>query len=176
MTQRPCKTQVPSDSKILGLLENADFHDAWCIDSDELKLSALELFIKAAQQSPRWVDKSMQLRNRVGSWFGLKDLGNLSQLEQTSPNHYQIGRRIGIFTLFDNSFDEALLGDRDKHLDVTLSVHRKLINSGKQVRITVTTVVHTHNWLGKIYMIPVTPMHKIIAPAVLAKVNQISLK
>ncbi len=29
--------------------------------------------------------------------------------------------------------------------------------------VTVTTVVHIHNWLGWLYMIPVAPAHKVIA-------------
>ena len=31
--------------------------------------------------------------------------------------------------------------------------------------LTVTTVVHVHSRMGRIYMLPVTPMHKLIAPA-----------
>ncbi|WP_211206857.1 DUF2867 domain-containing protein [Thiolinea disciformis] len=85
--------------------------------------------------------------------------------------HYQAEARIGIFTLFENSFDEVLLGDRDKHLDVMLSVHRRVLNTGQHVCITVTTVVHIHNWLGKLYMIPVKPMHRIIVPRVLSNIR-----
>jgi len=33
--------------------------------------------------------------------------------------------------------------------------------------ITVTTVVHPKNLLGRIYMIPVAPMHKLIVSSVL---------
>ncbi|HPY41191.1 MAG TPA: DUF2867 domain-containing protein [Thiolinea sp.] len=171
MNKKPHATLAPTNSKIIELLPNAYFYDAWCIESDHLQRSALEHFIAAAEQTPRWVDACMNLRNRVVAWFGLKNLGELSQLQAKSADEYQTGDRVGIFTLFENSFGEALLGDRDKHLDVTLSVHRSLINSGKQVLITVTTVVHTHNWLGKLYMLPVQPMHRIIAPTVLSKIS-----
>ena len=37
-----------------------------------------------------------------------------------------------------------------------------------QVAITITTVVHVNNLLGHLYMLPVAPMHRRIAPAVLA--------
>lgn len=49
---------------------------------------------------------------------------------------------------------------------VTLSVHRQQLPDA-QVRITITTVVNQHNWLGRLYMLPVKPMHRIIAPSVL---------
>ncbi|WP_367184171.1 DUF2867 domain-containing protein [uncultured Azohydromonas sp.] len=56
-----------------------------------------------------------------------------------------------------------LMGDQDKHLGVVLSLHRR--QEGPNVLLTVTTVVHVHNRMGRIYMLPVTPMHKLIAPA-----------
>ena len=171
MNRQPRETLAPANSKIIELLPNAYFHDAWCIESDNLQRSALEHFIATAERTPRWVDACMSLRNRVVAWFGLKNLGELSQLKAKPADEYQAGDRVGIFTLFENSFDEVLLGDRDKHLDVVLSVHRSLIDSGTRVLITITTVVHTHNWLGKLYMLPVKPMHRIIAPTVLSKVS-----
>lgn len=75
MNRKPREALNPANSKIIGLLSNAYFYDAWCIESDNVQRSALENFI-AAEQTPRWVDKCMSLRNRVVAWFGLKNLGN----------------------------------------------------------------------------------------------------
>ena len=80
------------------------------------------------------------------------------------------GDRVGIFTLVANTFDEVLLSDKDKHLDVTLSIHRAVDANTGAVVVTVTTVVHVHNLLGRLYMLPVVPMHRIIAPSVLRAV------
>ncbi len=49
-----------------------------------------------------------------------------------------------------------MIGDDDKHLNVTLSVYK---NEKTQV-LTITTVVHIKNWLGKLYMVPVIPAHR----------------
>ncbi|WP_298611446.1 DUF2867 domain-containing protein [uncultured Thiothrix sp.] len=171
MPKQVHETAVPPNSKITALIPNCSFYDAWAIESADLASSALEQFIKTARKTPSWVEACMNLRNQVGQLVGLKNLGGLSGLSDKPSADYQQGDRVGIFTLFENSFDEVLLGDHDKHLDVTLSVHRSLINSGQQVRITLTTVVHTHNFLGKLYMLPVKPMHRIIAPTVLAKLS-----
>ena len=38
--------------------------------------------------------------------------------------------------------------------------------------VTLTTVVHVKNLLGHLYMLPVTPAHRIIAPAVLAGIAE----
>ncbi len=54
-----------------------------------------------------------------------------------------------------------MIGDDDKHLNVTLSIYK---NEDTQV-LTVTTIVHIKNWLGRLYMLPVIPAHRKIVPA-----------
>jgi hypothetical protein len=110
----------------------------------------------------------MTLRNKTVSLFGLKDLGGMGDFNSAKPDtDYLPGDRVGIFTLISNTPDEVLLGDSDKHLDVVLSIYKT--NQDSDCSIVVTTVVHTHNLLGKAYMLPVTPLHKLIAPAVLSR-------
>ena len=167
----PTATLPPEGSRIAGRLEGADFHDAWSIDAADPSLSALGQFLKAVQTTPRWVETCMNLRNRAVQLVGLKNLGKLSEVNPAKPPaDYRPGDRVGIFTLFENTPDEVLLGDRDKHLDVVLSVHCDR-SEGRPVRVTVTTVVHTKNRLGWLYMLPVKPMHKLIAPTVLRAIG-----
>lgn len=174
MNNSPYKTSVPEGSFIAGRLAGASFYDAWSIRSGELKRSALEHFIAVAVKTPRWVEVCMSLRNRAVALVGLKSLGQFSSLQSNKPaSSYQPGDRVGIFTLFENTFNEVLLGDKDKHLDVVLSVHRGSLPSDNQVVVTVTTVVHVHNTLGWFYMLLVKPMHRLIAPAVLHAINQV---
>ena len=65
------------------------------------------------------------------------------------------------------SDDEALLVDREKHLDVVVSVLRLPLDGQGQREAAFCTVVHVHGWLGRLYMLPVVPMHRRIVPAVL---------
>lgn len=113
----------------------------------------------------------MLLRNKVVRLFGLKDLGGLGEFDTSKPaSAYLPGDRVGIFTLISSADNEVLLGDSDKHLDVVLAVFRHPhVTEGVQT-ISLTTVVHVHNWLGRLYMLPVKPMHKFIAPAVLNRI------
>ena len=167
----PTAVSPPPGSLIITRLAGADFHDAWAIDAADPSLSALRQFLKAVRATPRWVDTCMTLRNRVVQLVGLKNLGELAQVNLAKPDaDYRPGDRVGIFTLFENTPDEVLMGDRDKHLDVVLSVHCSR-PPGRPVRVTVTTVVHTKNRLGRLYMIPVKPMHKLIAPSVLRSIG-----
>jgi hypothetical protein len=174
MPSQPQACPAPQPSLIQPQLAGAYFHDAWCVQAGDPRLSALGQFLKAVRATPRWVDACMSLRNRVVRRLGLKDLGELAEVPGSRRDEdYRPGDRVGIFTLFQNTPDEVLLGDRDKHLDVVLSVHRAApATPGGPVLVTVTTVVHVKNWLGRLYMLPVAPMHKLIAPSVLRAVGR----
>jgi hypothetical protein len=114
----------------------------------------------------------MALRNRLVRLVGLKDLGGLANIDTGKPvSAYRLGDPIGIFTLYSNCESEALFGIRDKHLDVQLSVFKQAPATTAAVTLSITTVVHVHNWLGRLYMLPVAPLHKLIAPAVMARVE-----
>ena len=173
MKPTPRKSEVPLSSKAAQLLQGASFYDAWSITSTKVDRSALEHFLAAAEKTPDWVNAAMGARNRIVQLFGLKNLGALDNLDVTrKPEAYKPGDRVGIFTLFENAFDEVLLGDRDKHLNVVLSVYRRPLPGGRDVEVTLTTVVHVKNLLGRLYMLPVAPAHRIIAPAVLAGIAE----
>ncbi|MGV0986130.1 MAG: DUF2867 domain-containing protein [Limnohabitans sp.] len=164
------KAIPPANARIQQLIPGSYFHDAWSVQAGDPGLSALGQFLKAIAATPTWVNHSMALRNHVVEKLGLKNLGGLGAFDpDKTEDTYQPGDRVGIFTLFEQTFDEVLLGDKDKHLDVTLSVHRQAFASGS-VQVTVTTVVHVNNALGRLYMLPVAPMHRLIAPTVLRAV------
>ncbi len=175
MNHRPEETVIPAHSRIAAHADGAYFQDAWAIPSVAVERSALAHLLLAARRMPGWIDVCMRLRNRVGRLVGLKDLGVLSDVaSDKSPESYAPGDRVGIFTLIENRFDEVLVGDRDRHLDVVLSVHRREHADGRGVDVTVTTVVHIHNRLGRLYMLPVRPMHRRIVPALLARFAEAS--
>jgi hypothetical protein len=170
MTPQALPSLPPNGSAIRSLLPGAYFHDAWVVEAGDPSLSALDQFLKAAAATPSWVNQLMSLRNTLVGLVGLKNLGSLPSAQ---PSHsYRPGQRVGIFTLISATEDEAVLGDSDKHLDVTLSVFKSRPEPGSAVMVTVTTVVHVHNLLGRLYMLPVTPLHKLIVPSVMRAVAQ----
>lgn len=167
---RPCA--VPPGSAIHAHLAGAHFHDCHAVEVPGTPRSALGYYLAAVAQTPSWVNALMALRNRIVRLAGLKDLGHLGDFDPSKPESaYVAGDRVGIFTLISNSDDEVLLGDHDKHLRVVLSVCKQSCGSERVATVTITTVVHVHNLLGRLYMLPVTPLHKRIAPAVLARLG-----
>ncbi|RPH43104.1 MAG: DUF2867 domain-containing protein [Burkholderiales bacterium] len=169
---RPWASEPPSRSEIASHIEGAHFRDAWSVIAARPDLDALEQFLRVARRTPAWIEGLMALRNAAAARLGLKDLGAMSRIDATKPGRdYGIGDRVGLFTLISNSADEVLLGDRDAHLDVVVSVHRLVAPEGGSTIVTVTTVVHVHNLLGRLYMVPVRPMHRVIARAMVRAVG-----
>lgn len=172
MTKLPYESTAPKNSRVASLLADSYFHDAWAIAPAVPELDALGQFLRIAVKTPRWIDTLMKVRNRVVGSLGLKNLGGLAQIEPNKKSSdYLEGERVGIFTLISKTDEEVLLGDDDKHLKVVVSVHKGKGVAGAPTLVTVTTVVHVKNWLGRLYMVPVAPAHRVIARAMVKSVG-----
>jgi hypothetical protein len=147
-------------------LAGANFGDAWCADNPYPDRPALALWLQTLGRTPRWVNAAMRARNAIVKRLGLKDLGGMAQIDRTRPlQDYRVGERVGIFTVLHLSDSEVIMGDDDKHLDVQVSLLKTADH-----KVVVSTVVHIHNALDRIYMFFVKPAHRIIAPAVLTRI------
>jgi Protein of unknown function (DUF2867) len=173
MPDAPIETTAPVPSEVAMRLTGAHFHDAWAIEAAEPELDALGQYLRVARQTPWWIERLMMVRNKMVSHLGLKDLGMLSNIDpEKRTSEYLAGDRVGIFTLDFNSAQEVLLCDRDRHLDVLVSVYLRRGYPEGPLLVTVTTVVHSHNCLGVLYMIPVRPMHRAIVRSMMRAVGR----
>jgi hypothetical protein len=157
---------IPQDSEIAEFAKAAHFADCYVAPNPWPERSAMALFMQTVGNTPSWVNALMSLRNRIVGLFGLKNLGALGDVRAVAD--YRIGDRMGIFTLLFQTENEVILGDLDKHLEVRVSVRKMQSDSGAAL-LAVSTAVHEHNVLGRIYMFFVGPIHKIIVPAVLRR-------
>ncbi|MDO6708604.1 DUF2867 domain-containing protein [Photobacterium sp. 1_MG-2023] len=167
--------KIPSQSGILPLLQDASFYDCHTQRVPYRGQSALEIFFTVARTTPAWVNVLMKIRNQVVGFVGLKNLGHLGDIDRDKPlSAYQIGDRVGIFSIHAMSHQEVIVEDRDKHLNVRVSLYVE--PDGVQAILHVTTVVHVKNRLGKLYMFFVTPMHRLIVPSSLKQLPDAMLK
>jgi hypothetical protein len=170
MNARPSK--IPSFSALGGSLRTAYFYDCYTIELPPDTRNPLELYLSVVSRTPGWIDFLMNLRNKVVAQLGLKNVGSLSGIDRSKPAHaYRIGDQAGIFRLLELHEREVILGETDKHLDVKISVAKQ--DKPDRTAVSVSTVVHVHNLLGRAYMFFVTPAHRIIAPAT---VSQLALQ
>jgi hypothetical protein len=159
---------IPPATRISSDVPGSHFHDCYLMPLAHEGRSALEIFLATVARSPRWVEVMMAVRNRIVAPFGLKNVGHLGSLPTLkAATDYKIGDQVGIFKLLSATDDEVILGETDKHLDVKVSLC-KVMHEGREA-VTMSTVVNIHNMLGRIYMAIITPMHRIIAPAVMAR-------
>ncbi len=160
MTSTISAIDIPTHSEISRHLNGAYYYDCYEAAIQPTSQSALALYLQVVAGTPGWINTLMALRNRVVSLVGLKNLGGLGDVNAAKPaGDYRVGDRVGIFTIHYLSDQEVILGDSDKHLRAEVSVCKL------QDKIAVSTVVHIHNLLGRVYMLFVAPMHRLIVPA-----------
>jgi len=160
-------TEFPAESALRDWLGTADFHDSYESRLSDRDLSPTEIFIRASRATPGWAETLMTIRNRAVSLLGLKDVGNLRKRVDRPADSYAVGDRLGIFTVFAKTKTELVLGIDDLHLDVRVSV-LKLSRNG-QPFYTLSTVVKTHNCLGRLYMLPVGRIHPVIVKSLMRR-------
>ncbi len=161
---------IPTDCSLYASARTAYFADAFETLVPRSDMTAAQLYGAVMRSTPQWVDGAMLVRNRIVRLFGLKDLGALSAVPAMAEQTLEPGQRIGIFTFASAAPHELVMQDIDKHLSVQIAVIKQTVDDAHD-RVIACTVVHTHNLLGKLYLLPVVPAHKRIVPAVLRRAH-----
>ena len=77
---------------------------------------------------------------------------------------------IGIFPVVSETPERLVAGFNDHHLDFRVVVDVAAFADGQQV--TTTTLVKTHNWLGRTYLTVIMPFHRLISRTMLRQVTE----
>ncbi|MES3024551.1 MAG: DUF2867 domain-containing protein [Pseudomonadota bacterium] len=156
---------LPPHSSITHVYKSTNLADAFAIDlpvgaSGDPDLLARFIFA----QQPGWIVNLTKVRDAIVVCFGLKTAKHLATLAGAGAD------RVGIFKVYSTSATEIILGEDDKHLDFRLSV---LCSAGPTPeagrRLTVSTVVHCHNLLGRSYLFVIAPFHRLVVKASLRR-------
>lgn len=141
------------------LLAGAQFIDAYRLQVDGQNLDARQAAIRMMARAPRWVDALLALRNLIVAPFGLK----------TSATGERVPRDIiGIFPVVSETPERLVAGFNDKHLDFRVVLDVGTV--GARQSVIATTLVLTHNWLGRTYLWIIMPFHRLVVRAMLAQV------
>jgi hypothetical protein len=155
MTVREVIPAIDGDA----LLAGAQFADAFCLEISDCNLDARRAAERMMARQPRWAEALLSLRNLLVAPLGLKTSG----ADPNAPRDM-----IGIFPVVDETPDRLVAGFNDRHLDFRIVVDVTALGDGRQV--IATTLVKTHNWLGRIYLAIIMPFHRLIVPALLRQV------
>jgi uncharacterized protein DUF2867 len=141
------------------LLAGAQFSDAFRVAIDGDRLDARGAAERMFGSSPRWIKTLMSLRDHLVKPFRLKTS------RSTEKN---VADTIGIFPVLSESPDRLVAGFNDTHLDFRVVVD--VASSGHGQQVTATTLVLTHNLLGRVYLAIIRPFHRLIVRALLRQV------
>jgi hypothetical protein len=159
---------LPAQSAVTHLYKGVNLADAFAIRlppgaSSDPDLLARFIF----SHQPSWVRKLMRVRDFIVAGFGLK---TGKQLEALASNPK--ADRVGIFKVYSTSDTEIVMGEDDKHLDFRVSVLCSNGQAGGR-QITISTVVHCHNLLGRAYLLVIAPFHRQVVKASLRRAARI---
>jgi hypothetical protein len=154
---RPVEVEVRAE--VRGLLPKADFADAFSLTINDPSVDAITAAHRAIERPPGWISSLMQLRDAIVKPLGLRtgQDGALARMD-----------RIGVFPVLSKAPERVVLGLDDKHLDFRLAIDVATLDARRR-EIVATTLVQTHNWLGRTYLALILPFHRRIVPALMAR-------
>lgn len=147
-------TTVPVDPAFAASLPGCDFADAFTVTVPRRDRDAREISAMFFSTPPAWASALLSTRNAIMGRLGYK-----------AP-----AIRKG-FPVLRESADEVVSGLDDGHLDFRALM--RVVPEGNGSRITLTTAVATHNWIGRSYLALIMPFHKLI---VRSMVKQLAAK
>lgn len=156
---RPTSVSLPPESAIAKTYASMNLADAYSIElpigaSTDPEFLARFIF---AHQAP-WIRRLTAIRDTLVAGFGLKTAKHLRSLNPRSGTD-----RLDFFKIYSTSPTEIVLGEDDKHLDFRLSVLCSGQSSlGAKRHLIISTVVHCHNRLGRLYLFLIAPFHRLV--------------
>lgn len=139
------------------LLPGAQFADAYRIAVNDTALDARRAAERMIGRQPRWARALLVLRNILVRPFGLKTSGAGGTADM-----------IGIFPVVCETSQRLVAGFDDRHLDFRIVVDVATV--GSRQNVTATTLVRTHNRLGRTYLAIILPFHRLIVRAMMRQV------
>ncbi|MEM9822339.1 MAG: DUF2867 domain-containing protein [Bacteroidota bacterium] len=164
-------SDIPSDSLIANALERIDYQDVYGL---QLPIQSEDLLVKMPlaffSTIPSWLRILFYIRESSAKWLGLKKAHEMDVLQQMENFRGEVGESIALFKVMGRSETEVLSGENDSHLDFRLSFFALPNAQGTELRLA--TTVQFNGTLGKLYFIPVGPIHRLITPYMLKRVGK----
>ena len=160
----PVEATVP-EATTAPVLVGAGFADAYCLIVDAPALDAAAAAQRVFSRTPRWISTLLVLRNRLVALIGLKGTEEAAAGKNASSGKI---RRIGFFPIVSQTADRIVMGFDDWHLDFRVVVDVLALGGDRQ-RVIATTLVRTHNWVGRAYLALIMPFHRVIVRTMLAQ-------
>lgn len=166
----PYPLSLPENSLIANALERIDYDDAFALKvPGRIDVSQLPpLFFKVF---PKWFMGLMYLREALAGLIGLKTGKGIDVKKQLREFSGSVGESIALFHVMGRSEEEILTGENDSHLDFRLSFFAR--PGGSETEVILATTVQFNALIGKLYFLPVRPIHRLIVPIILRRMAKV---
>ncbi|MDA9465309.1 DUF2867 domain-containing protein [Bradyrhizobium sp. CCBAU 53415] len=154
-TVREVTPEVQADALLAGV----QFIDAFRVEIGATAIDAREACTRMVVDGPRWIEMLLRLRNILVRPFGLKTSG------EGAPAP---GGMIGLFPVLSETHERLVAGFDDSHLDFRIVVD--VSGNAASRRVTSTTLVRTHNLLGRTYLTVIMPFHKLVVRNMMGRI------
>jgi len=143
------------------VLAGAQFADAYRVTVTDEKLDARSAAERIFSRSPGWVKRLLDLRNAIVAPLGLKT---------SAANEAKAAGMVGMFPVLSETPGQLIAGFDDHHLDFRVVVDVTPVDGSRDQEVTATTLVLTHNLLGRAYLTTIMPFHRLITKSMLGQV------
>lgn len=124
-----------------------------------VRVSAYEAYCRMTEKSSWPMRAAFWLRDQFCRLAGVDAIGGFKRKPDNAPPN--VGEKLDFFSVEEISDTRLVLTVRDKHLDVMLSLTADPVGDDATL-VSETSSVVTHNFFGRLYMIPVRPIHHLI--------------
>ena len=155
----------PPEHSLLGRdrIESATFCDSYRARLGTPDQDIIAIFAAIFGHKPLAVKLVLLARNAAAGLIGL-DVPTVTQVMRDEiRGPYAVGDLIGPWPIFALSADEIVAGRDNTHMDFRLSVLRA------EHGVQVTTICHTHNAFGRLYMRVIEPFHRAGVRALMSR-------
>ena len=156
MNARSHACDYPASSRLRSHLPRIAYLDSFAVRMYRPTLDIVELYAGALGHLPPSFRYLLALRSLLVRPLGLStvSLDDLARPIDTQ-RPYEVGDKLGRWTLFYKHPDELITGADDKHLNFRVSLLR---DAGE--RVVLSTAVMTHNVVGRAYLRAIRPFHR----------------
>jgi hypothetical protein len=143
---------TPSPAHTLSALPDLDYYHSRSVLLP-VEITTLDAWNFMRAKPGRRMRLAFRTRDSISSLFGVERIGGFSGARRETV---QAGEKLDFFLVEHSAPDLLVLSVRDRHLDVMicLSITDRVF--------TITSSVVTHNVFGRLYMLPVGLVHKLL--------------
>tara|TARA_R100000005_G_scaffold94926_2_gene74533 strand:- start:5931 stop:6449 length:519 start_codon:yes stop_codon:yes gene_type:complete len=158
------KTQLPSDSRLHESYRPGDFLDCYTVAIAPPDRPLSEILQYVLIEMPGWARMLLRIRDSIVGLFGIRTSQDFPQ-DNSFRRILAVGDPVGFMQVRHIAGNEIILGEDDSHLDFRVTIYRA---PGEAGLVSLATLVHRHNWIGRLYLALIMPFHILIVKSRLA--------